>query len=228
MKNSCIIAGGTFHKEVFLDFLNNKKVNKEKPFIVAADKGAKYLFEINVMPDVIIGDFDSVGSEFFDKIKEIENSNKAVVVRLKPEKDNTDTEAALDYILKEDRVKKGRIYIFAGTGTRIDHVYANIHILLKAKKYGYSAFLIDDKMKIRILNQDDKFTLKKEEQYGKFVSIFALSEVVRGINLKGFKYNLSDYTLHIGTSLGESNEIEKDEATISFKQGLLLVMESMD
>lgn len=238
MKNYYIVSGGTFHRDIFLDFLH-KEV--EKPFIVAADKGLEYLYDVSIKPDVVVGDFDSLSSFVLDKIEKDNKDNKISIIRLNTEKDYTDTEKALDIIIdkiknnkKKDIEKnskkdiKPKIYLFAGTGKRIDHVYANIGLLLKAKENKADFFIVDDKIRIRLLNKDDDFVIKKEEEYGNYISIFALTEVVKGLNLKGFKYNLKDFNLSIGKTLGESNEIKDDKAFISMKEGLLLVIESMD
>ena len=71
-------------------------------------------------------------------------------------------------------------------------------------------------------------TIRKEEQYGKYVSLIPFSEKVCGVTLRGLKYPLTDYTMGGFNSLGISNEIVSDEATISFSSGELIVIESKD
>ena len=79
---------------------------------------------------------------------------------------------------------------------------------------------------IRMINQP--MTIRKEEQYGKYVSLIPFSEKVCGVTLRGLKYPLTDYTMGGFNSLGISNEIVSDEATISFSSGELIVIESKD
>ena len=71
-------------------------------------------------------------------------------------------------------------------------------------------------------------TIRKAEQYGKYVSLIPFSEKVSGVTLRGLKYPLTDYTMGGFNSLGISNEIVSDEASISLSSGQLIVIESKD
>ena len=72
------------------------------------------------------------------------------------------------------------------------------------------------------------FSLKKEEQYGTYVSLFPMGETVEGLTLKGFKYPLDHYQLKDREGLGVSNEITADVADVSWEQGVLLMIQSKD
>ena len=86
--------------------------------------------------------------------------------------------------------------------------------------------LYDSRNRIRLA--DGPLVLKKREQYGKYVSLFALTGEVRGLTLKGFYYPLTDYNMASEESIGVSNEIKDEEAVITFTSGKLLVVESRD
>ena len=71
--------------------------------------------------------------------------------------------------------------------------------------------------------------LKKEEQFGKYVSLFPIEGEVTGLTLKGFKYPLNSYTLKVEDSgLTVSNEISDPEAEVTFETGKLLMIMSRD
>ena len=71
--------------------------------------------------------------------------------------------------------------------------------------------------------------LKKEEQFGKYVSFFSVGGDVAGLSLKGFKYPLNRYHLTVADSgLTVSNEITEETAEITYDSGQLLMIMSRD
>lgn len=221
MRDAFIIAGGNFEESVFDSFL---KKEKERPCFIAADSGLMRYKELGLVPDVIVGDFDSGGGAALKAARELSRENGTYLKILNPVKDDTDTESALDQAMSRT---DGRIFIFGGTGTRLDHVTANIEILAKALKRGRKAYLIDRWNLIQVCDSNNPLTIGKNDQYGRFVSVFPLSGSVV-LSLEGFKYPLSDFELLYGTSLGESNEIEDEQGAITVREGTLTVIESRD
>ena len=102
----------------------------------------------------------------------------------------------------------------------------SIHGLIYSHKNNIKAYIIDKNNKIYF--GFNKTVIRKNEQYGKYVSLIPMSDTVTGITLKGFKYIVENYDLSIEFSRGVSNEILDDEAEISFDEGYLLVIESKD
>lgn len=90
---------------------------------------------------------------------------------------------------------------------------------------GIKAKIIDEHNEIELINKET--TVKKDDKY-KYISIIPLTTEVTGITLKGFKYLLDNYTLKIGNSLGISNEQIENEGKISLKEGILIVIKSID
>ena len=70
--------------------------------------------------------------------------------------------------------------------------------------------------------------LKRNEQFGKYVSLIPFNGSVQGLFIKGMKYNVSNLQMGGFNSLGISNEIEDEAAEISFEKGILIVIESRD
>lgn len=211
-----IISGGHIDDVFALNYL------KEKPYdkIIAADAGMNFLYRNGLTPDMIAGDFDSVSSE---SLKEFSNLDGVEIIRLNPIKDDTDTE----FVIRE-AISRGatEITVLGATGTRLDHVLANVNLLGIGIEEGILIELVDAYNRVRMI--DSCVEIKKVEQFGSFVSILAVKGDAKGVTLEGVKYPLNDADVNAFSSLGISNEIIADIAKISVQQGILLVIESRD
>lgn len=211
-----IVSGGSLNKEFVTKVVGQGRYDR----ILAADSGMNALYAAAVTPDIIIGDFDSAD----EKILAFFQQNKAIdFCTLNPEKDDTDTEFAI-----RESIRRGAdsITIIGGTGTRLDHVLGNISLLGIGLEEGVQMELLDAHNRICMI--DHSVTLKKKEQYGNYLSLIPYNGKVTGVTLKGLKYPLHDYTMGGFNSLGISNEIVDDEASIELTSGQLLVIESRD
>ena len=188
--------------------------------ILAADSGMDFLYRTKILPDIIVGDFDSVDPEVLEFFREHEEID---ICALNPVKDDTDTEFAI-----RESIRRGahEITIIGGTGTRLDHVLGNISLLGIGLEEDVRMELLDANNRIRMT--DHSVVLKKKQQYGKYLSLLPYSEKVTGVTLRGVKYLLDNYTMGGFNSLGISNEIVDEEASIELKSGRLLVIESRD
>ena len=153
MIDTIIVSGGNIHSDFALDFLK-----KNEACLIAADKGLEFFLEHQLLPDAVIGDFDSL-SEDGKKFLEIQeersmdseipyggmtewklqkgfgNEKKEIkVIRLRPEKDDSDTQSAMNYAI-QDRCEN-RLVIFGVTGNRVDHLMANFGLLVLAQEPG--------------------------------------------------------------------------------------------
>ncbi len=215
-RDSLIISGG--HTD--LSFAKEQVASQTWDPVIAADSGLRFCMEADVMPDVILGDFDSADSAdlrwFQDRVPER-------IRRFPAKKDETDTELAVRCALEAGA---DRIVILGGTGNRIDHMLGNLQLLKRILEAGAEGFLVDAHNRIRMIRK--KLTLQKREQFGDVVSLLPFTPTVEGLTLTGFVYEVTDFTLESGTARGISNEIREAEATISFREGILLVIESRD
>lgn len=130
--NVAIVSGGNPPSEKLL-----KKYISEVEFIIAADKGSECLYKYNIIPDLLLGDFDSAKKEILDNMK----LKVKEVLEFQPEKDYTDTEIAVMEAIKRGAEK---IYLFGATGTRMDHTLGNIGLMLTTKKKGANLEILDD------------------------------------------------------------------------------------
>ncbi|SCG87127.1 Thiamine pyrophosphokinase [uncultured Clostridium sp.] len=216
MKTAVIISGGSLDPDFALAFLR-----EEKPeLLIGADRGICFLKEKGIHPTHIVGDFDSASGEALEYFKQFP---EIPIRTFNPVKDFTDTAIAMELAMEEGA---DRIYILGGTGTRLDHVVANIKLLSHALERKKECILMDAHNRIRLIDQP--LTIEKKKQYGKYVSLFAFGGQVKGLTLRGFFYPLTEYDMEAENPLGVSNEITAENGEISFLSGKLLVMESKD
>ena len=188
--------------------------------IIAGDRGLEALYQLKIVPNHIVGDFDSVSPEILEFYK---NQSQIIFHTYHPEKDNTDTDIALKLAIG---LKSSEITIMGALGRRMDHAIANIHILKDALETNIPCQILDEHNRIYLINKE--ITLEKNRVYGKYISLIPLTSEVKDLTLTGFKYPLNHYTLPIGTSLGISNEMIEDIAHIKMDKGILIVIESRD
>ena len=132
-KGKCILIGA--------GDLTVSEINiKEGDYVIALDGGIGYCDFLQVEPDLIIGDFDSVTEGELAAIEAIEKAAPDKILRLKPEKDDTDMLYAIKYALA---MGFGEFRIYAGTGGRFDHTLANIQCLLYLKNHDACGYLMD-------------------------------------------------------------------------------------
>ena len=208
--NCIIIANGILKN---LNFYNEMLKNSE--VIIAVDGGANYLFKINIIPNVIIGDLDSISSD----AKKYYEKQKVSFIKYPTKKDFTDTEIAIDYA-KKIGVKS---IVFIGVlGKRFDHSIANIFLLKKTSFFNIPAKIIDENSEIYFLTGAS--TLNIEGKPKDVLSIIPISQKVIGITLKGLEYPLKNSNLKFSSSRGISNVFKKKSAIIKIKEGDLLVI----
>ena len=213
----CIIISGGHIDDVFaVEWLKQNKYD----LLIAADSGMNFLHRNNIEPDIIAGDFDSVSSASLDAFT---NRNDVEILRLNPIKDDTDTE----FVIRE-AIRRGatEITVLGATGTRLDHVLGNMHLLGIGVQEGVQIQLVDAHNRIRMISGEVE--IKRQEQFGDFVSFLPIDGTVKGVTLEGFKYPLENATISSFSSLGISNEIVEEAACVKIKHGVLLMIESRD
>lgn len=216
MKRIIIFTGGS----IDIDFLRQQDFSGKENVVICADHGLKAAHDLSLLPQFVVGDFDSAGKEL---LAEYEGRKDVTFVRFPPEKDDTDTELALHMAMD---MEPEEILIFGGFGTRLDHTLANIGLLKQPLERGIKAVLCDPYNKIRMVSGE--YRIQKTEAFGDYVSILPFGKDAKGVTLAGFQYPLKDALMPQGCSLGVSNEIVEEEAVITVKEGILLVIESRD
>ena len=223
VKHVFIITGGSFDSEWFKTVWPGYRDEKEEQILITADKGLQYAEEAGILPDRIIGDFDSLPGGVPEKYKEL-----GIPVRtFPPEKDYTDTNLALMWAVKEGADK---VTLFGAMGTRFDHGFANIGLLSYLLDHKVTGEIVDPYNRITMMNGTFRNCMKISKIPGKkeYISLIPYTEKVTGVNLEGFKYPLQDAVLKIGESLGISNELTDTEGRIQIREGILMVIRASD
>ena len=182
-------------------------------YIIGIDGGMKTLREAGIRPDIGVGDFDSVN---------VEDYSDTPIVKLQPEKDETDTEYAL--LMAIDKHPE-EIVVMGATGSRLDQTMASINLLKLATDAGVDSFIIDETNRIRVVRGEVRLT--REDIFGKYVSVLPYYSEISHLTEKGFKYEVTDTTLDKVLSLGVSNELVEDVGIIS-SDDYMIIMETRD
>lgn len=112
-----IIANGDFEYKSDMG-----GIIKNAQLIISADGGARHLRALNILPHVMIGDFDSIHPDDKQFFKE----NQVRIIPFSSKKDHTDSELCVSWALKNNATD---ITLLGATGTRLDHTLANIFLL---------------------------------------------------------------------------------------------------
>lgn len=200
-----IFANGPLPHEKFV-----KKYLKNAELIICADGGANGIVDWKIKPDILIGDLDSVTKSTLNELGDI------TIVR-RPDQNATDLQKALEYV--DSRFDhNGTVFIFGATRGRLDHFLGNISLL---PRFGnrLNIEIVDEQSAIKFVG--NKISISGVP--GQTVSLWSLSSKTTGVSTSGLKYNLRNETLSQGT-LGISNELDDDEATIKVRSGDLLAI----
>lgn len=206
-----IVSGGMLETEFVLGEL------AKGGYVIGVDKGVEFLHRNQVEMDYIVGDFDSVSPEIIAQYKRLKN---IPIREFNPVKDASDTEIAVRLAI-ELGFKK--ITILGATGSRVDHMWANIQVLAIPYALGIKAEILDSVNRIRLI--EDRFKIDVSELYGGYFSVFSLGGSVEGLTIIGAKYPLENHTLRPYDSLSVSNQCVNEQLTIAYQSGLLILME---
>jgi thiamine pyrophosphokinase len=182
---------------------------EKKDLIICADGGISHALFLGIKPDVIVGDFDSFEEE--------NPFPEARVIKAEKKKDLTDTQIAINEAV---RMKAFDLLLIGCIYGRLDQTFANIQLLLKYTRQGCQMTLIGENDILKVVT--GSVSIEKKE--GFYLSLFALSDTVRDLSIKGTVYELSSYTLTCGDALCVSNEFKEKQALIDFSKGELLII----
>ncbi len=179
--------------------------------IICADGGFLIAQRLGLAPDLLIGDYDSC-----------DQPEALGVIKLPMEKDMTDSEAAIDLAVSRGA---SHITVLGGLGGRFDHTMGNMGMLAKyCGKIPHLAF-VDGQNYVFMIAPG---TISVPKNIYRFLGIISFGDSAAGVTLRGVKYPLTDHYLTNTTTLGVSNEITGENATITFTSGKLLIVLSKD
>lgn len=190
---------------------------KDDALVIAADSGYDNAKALGLAErcDFVVGDFDSTKERAF--------CSRAKIIRVPSEKNETDTELAINTALENGA---DEFYIVGGLSGRLDHTLSNLYLLEALSKSGASAVICDGRNRVRYLKERSSFLIPRSDY--KYFGLISLGKETKGVSIEGAKYPLKNATLKRGTSLAISNEVIENFAMVSCKKGGLFVIESKD
>jgi thiamine pyrophosphokinase len=180
-------------------------------FIIAADGGTRHALALGLMPNVIVGDLDSLPSDF-----EPSTFNGEIVLYPK-DKNETDLELAIQHALT---LKPEQIIILAALGGRLDQTFGNIALISNLQPSTCNLQLNDGLEEVFFCRDH----VEINGNSGDTVSLIPWQGEVAGIVTTGLKWRLQNETLYPNKTRGISNELIDDSASIQINSGLLLIV----
>lgn len=201
-KRSCWIFGGAPVNG------DHKIIPPSDAYLIAADSGFSLLKRMGLMPDLVLGDFDSLTED---------KPTGCEILTAAAEKDDTDTMLAVKTALSRGY---SDITISGSIGGRLDHTFANIQSLAYIVDNGGSGRLVGESDTAEIFGVGEYRFRKNESMY---FSVFSYSEEAV-VTTKGTKYDLDSYRLTSSFPLGVSNEILSSECILKIEKGRVLII----
>ena len=241
MSKCLIISGGEFTPGLFN---SNFIKSLEYTHVYAADKGIIYAHKMGIVPDAVIGDFDSL-SDYINLTSSLddhesisvnkylniaqnvvdslfgERSKNIKILTHPVKKDDTDTMLAIKAALDDGA---NEIYIICALGGRTDHTFANIQSLNYIASHNAIGHIYSKDEHLSILKGPFSETIARKEGYS--LSLYSISDISKGLTIKGTLYEVDNIDLTNSFPLAYGNKITENKARISLSEGNLLIIES--
>ena len=204
------------------DFYGLHTMPRESDLVIAADGGLRYLDKLEIVPDIVVGDFDS----------EDEADSEAVIKKMKAQSNNPESCEKIKLLSVKDRSDsaeailegKRRGYkvfcLYGCTGGRLDHTLASIQDIAALSMDGMEGYIFDKGSALTVIT-DSSITFS--ESYRGMLSVFSYTEECIKVRESGLKYIVANQKLDNRFPLGLSNEFIGMEARISVGRGSLLI-----
>lgn len=192
MKRCVIFGGGEISDQRYA-----RNLITPQDYIICADSGYSYCYQLGIIPDLVLGDFDSYRGDV---------SKDCEIIRYEEEKNDTDTMLAVKTAISRDYTN---LLLLGMAGGRLDHTFANIQTIVYAVKHGASAVILDKDLLITAISSGQNITLPYHSR--NMVSVFSHSDVCKGVCIRHAKYQLENHTIYNDFPLGVSNRFLKDQ-----------------
>ncbi len=203
-KTRCVVIAGAPNPDV--GFIAQTVTPQD--YVICADRGFDAARRAGITPDCLIGDFDSCEGALPKNIE---------TVRLKPEKDFSDTFHAVETALSRGFRS---VVLLAATGGRLDHTCANLSVLAYLHENGAEGIILSKNEKILLLSEGEHVFKGLD---GKTFSVFPFGCPKVTLSYQGAKYPLSYGVLEYSRAMGLSNVFTDDEAEITVHSGKALL-----
>jgi thiamine pyrophosphokinase len=193
-----VVAGGDTPLPLLRSELNGADI------VICADGGAKHVDAAGRMPDVLIGDMDSIERMLYDRLE----SSGVEIVRANAAKDETDAQLAVDEAIARGATE---LVLLGALGGRIDHSLGNLMLLVRAAEKDVKAVVKDDACEITAATGH----VEIRGRAGDTVSLLPIGQGVSVRYLDGVKYGTKEpLPLPIDAPVGVSNELTADRARV--------------
>ncbi len=179
--------------------------------VIAADGGTEHARSVDITPDVVIGDFDSLADGEQERLA----STGVETIAFPARKDETDLELAL---LHAARAGADEIIILAALGGRLDQTVANLLLLAMPELRNIDVHVVEGPQTAFLICT--QATIRGEP--GDNVSLIPLGGDAEGVTAEGLEWPLHEDTLRFGPARGVSNVLTREEAHVRVQKGLLL------
>ncbi|WP_139652666.1 thiamine diphosphokinase [Raoultibacter phocaeensis] len=178
--------------------------------VIAVDAGYAHLEKIKVEPDLVVGDFDSLG--YVPDHPRIETHPS--------HKDASDIELAMQ---RAAELGFDTLVVYGCLSGRLDHTYGTLQLLARFARRGLRAFAVGDTFAVCALEGGAYNALEFDAVEAGTLSAFAVSDTVRGVDEIGLEYPLDKAVLVNDEPLGVSNEFIGKPVKVAIEEGTLLV-----
>ncbi|MBR3601292.1 MAG: thiamine diphosphokinase [Lachnospiraceae bacterium] len=212
-KGNCILVGAG-------DLTISEIPMGENDLCIAVDAGYEYCRLLEITPDYILGDFDSISEKEAENVAEIAKQEEDKVIILPIEKDDTDMLAAIKLGLSEG-YRSFRIY--GGMGGRIEHTIANIQCLLYLKEHNAVGYLMDGTGMILVAKEEE---ISFQDSLEGYMSLFSMGDKAT-VSIENMKYLLKEQEVTNSFPIGISNEfIYGSKGKVTVHQGAVVIIVS--
>ena len=210
----CILLNGEINNYNYI----SKIISKENyNYIICSDGGANHAYNMNIVPNYIIGDLDSINKNIIDYYK----SKNVEFEKFPTKKDETDTELCIEL---SSKLKAKEIHLIGALGGRIDHTIANINLLYYIRKKGIMPKIISEKEEVYIAIEEEIII---DGNIGDTVSILPIKGDVEGVTLKNLEYPLNNGYMEFSRPLGISNVMSDINCSIKVNKGSLIIIKNI-
>jgi thiamine pyrophosphokinase len=188
-------------------------------YLIAADGGARHLLKMGILPEIVIGDLDSIDEDILFDL----TSAEVEIKQYSEDKDETDLELALGYAVE---LRPSAILIVGALGGRFDQTIANLSILTDPTLPGIDIRMDDGVEEVFFLKASaaNGGQVQVQGRSGDIVSLIPWRGPVEAVHTEGLRWPLYGETLFSDKSRGISNEMVKNDASIRIQSGLLLIV----
>ena len=206
-----IFSGGVYDDPQYY-----RRYLEDAELVIAADSGAGAVLALGRLPDVLIGDMDSIRT---DELRDIVNGREVEVITQHTHKDYTDTELAVRLARERGAAE---IFICGALGGRLDHELANVSFLVLGRMWDVDIRIVDEAQELVMLIPGRRNPIPGA--HGDTVSLISLSEESTGVTTADLEYPLVSETLSFLSPRGVSNVISGPRPSVIYDEGRLLLI----